>query len=152
MECSCECCRQACKTRPGWFSPGEVEKLASITGKTVKEIFDQYLAVDFYFDEGENTAVLAPATIAMETGTEYPFDPRGQCVFYKDDKCQIHAAKPNECSFYDHGKSEEVCFENRLKIVEDWKNNQNQIEELLQRKPEPPAPDIFSIISLLTPK
>jgi hypothetical protein len=90
MNCKCNVCQSACKKRPGWFAPGEVAKAAELMGMTPKEFFDKYICVDFYFntdDPEKSIFVLTPATNRAEPGKEYPFNPHGTCVFFKDGLC-----------------------------------------------------------------
>lgn len=149
MECGCKTCQTACSHRPGWFAPGQIAKAAALLGMTEKEFFNTYIGVDWW-EQQEPTYVLAPVTDAATPGSEYPFDPHGTCVFYKEGKCSIHAAKPHECAFYDHSKSDAICMEERQKLVKLWEDNQAEIERLLGRPPDRPSPDIFEVFGLLT--
>ena len=121
-------------------------------GLSLQEFFDKFLAVDYWSPEEALdvfTFLLAPAKRDMETGEMYPFEPRGQCVFFKDELCLIHPAKPFECAFYDHTSLDE-CFEERKKTAEKWQKHQKQIEKLLGRKPSIPMPSDSEFISMLT--
>lgn len=152
MECQCDKCRKACTVKPGWFKPGEVAKAAQLLGMDERDFFDKFIAVDWWENtdsEGAGpTYVLAPATKVIEPGTEYPYNPKGECTFFKDGKCQIHKAKPDECRFYDHEKSNDECSENKKAIVKEWRENQAEIEGFLGRKPNREPPTIFDILNL----
>lgn len=81
---------------------------------------------------------LSPASENSEPGKEYPFNPNGQCIFYKDEKCSIHAAKPFECKRYDHNLNEDK-EETRIvhrAVAEAWFPHQDKITQLLGREPE----------------
>jgi len=140
MECSCSTCKGACTHKPGWFMPGEAEKAAALQGMSLPDFFRAHLAVDWY-ERGWNeqpTFVLSPAALGNYRGEEFPGNPLGQCVFYdKAAGCAIHAAKPQECSFYDHTRNGEVPA-NHLKVADAWAapEHQAQIEWLLGRPPK----------------
>jgi Fe-S-cluster containining protein len=138
-ECDCARCQQACNHAPGWFRPGEAEKAATLLGLSLPVFFKRYLVANWW--EGEtNTFVLAPATVSAEAGREAPVNPKGTCVFYKGGRCQIHAAKPYECS---HGNPCEITDARierykaeRVNTVKLWSKRQPQIEQLLGHKPQ----------------
>ncbi len=120
--------------------PGEVAKAANLLGMTEQDFFNQYIGVDFYGETDNFVWTLAPITEKATPGKEYPFDPHGKCTFFKDGKCSIHAAKPDECRFYDHDTPDNVASEHRMGIVEQWRNNQEEINRLLGREPEVVTP------------
>jgi Fe-S-cluster containining protein len=136
-QCDCECCKRACTEKPGWFLPGEAEKVAEYLDITLKELFDDYLAVDWF--EGENGAddifLLAPAVKGEETGDMYPGDPRGTCVFFEDGKCAIHDVKPFECAQYHHDEKRSVLSSRHDGVPNKWVEHQKQIEDLLGKEP-----------------
>lgn len=130
--CQCNTCKSACERRPGWFMPGEAEKAAELLGMTKKEFFDKYLGIDWW--EGSDPIfLLAPATHRSRPGQEYPSNPRGACVLFKDGLCSIHAAKPHECRIWscktpvEEGEHEQVAMA--------WRDHQAEIVELLGREP-----------------
>lgn len=135
FECTCDKCKRACTYKPGWFLPKEAEKAAEHLGLSFKEFFDKYLGIDWWEGDKEDIFVLAPALVGEEIGSEYPGDPEGKCVFFnKDELCDIHPVKPFECA-------ELVCddtktHERHKAVAMAWKKHQNQIIELLGRKPE----------------
>lgn len=71
----------------------------------------------------------------MDPGEEYPANPKGQCVFFQEGKCAIHAAKPHECRMYIHQEPNESVHERHEAVATAWRDNQAQIEELLGRTP-----------------
>ena len=85
-ECQCETCKRYCvNNKPGWFIPGEAELTAAYLKLTLKELFDNYLGVD-YWAASNNLYLLIPALTNMQAGNIYPFNPFGQCVFYNDEE------------------------------------------------------------------
>jgi Fe-S-cluster containining protein len=137
---TCATCRQACAHKPGWFLPGEAELAAELMGLPLAEFFARFLAVDWWVADhriDRTTFVLSPAIAGEEAGAEFPGEPRGECVFYKDQRCQIHAAKPFECrehwcGNHDPGSPHEDA-------ARAWTAHQDQIGALLGRDPEAEA-------------
>jgi Fe-S-cluster containining protein len=131
--CTCQSCRNACTAKPGWFLPGEAEIAAESLGIPLPEFFAKYLAVDWW--EGEpDIFLLSPAVQGEETGTEFPGNPSGACVFLEGDRCRIHPVKPHECRMLWHGdKGESYSHEETAAA---WKDHQGQISDLLGREPE----------------
>lgn len=147
---SCQCikCQAACMYKPGWFKPGEAERAAKLLDMSFDEFFKKYLGVNWYVKDEGDIFVLAPATTEMSAGTEYPFNPIGKCVFYKDGLCQIHEAKPFECSHYIHDQNSELIESRKEEIAEAWTGHQNDIKVLLSREPQSEDADIFSMLGL----
>lgn len=134
--CSCNTCKNACRCKPGWFKPEEVEIAAKFMGLDVKTFFNKYLAVDWW-ENGNDIFILAPAIIGYE-GKMYPAEPRGKCIFFKDEKCIIHSVHPYECKEYTHN-CKNIEIQNRHKEVSklwDKEEYQEWIEELLRHKPK----------------
>ena len=131
VDCTCDGCQRACENKPGWFKPGEAEKAADFLGLPLQAFFKDYLAVDWW--EGEKDIfLLAPATDRSGTGTEYPANPKGECIFYKDGLCSIHPVKPFECKEYIHNKP---IGDRHQVVAKTWEPNQKQIKSLLGREP-----------------
>jgi Fe-S-cluster containining protein len=153
-ECKCESCSGACGQKPGWFLPGEPEKLAEYLGISLRKLFRKKLSIDFWCNrDATDVFIVAPATVKSTPGAEYPFDPYGRCVFLTDEgDCEVHEAKPFECKAYMHGDSKEKIKDRKKQIVSAWKENQRQIEKLLGRPPTAPKPDIFDVITKLAGK
>lgn len=143
-ECNCDKCQQACQRVPGWFRPGEAEKAAALLGLSLPAFFKRYLGVQWWEAE-RPTFVLAPAIVdRMEPGHEYPSNPRGQCVFFEEGRCAIHAAKPHDCAFTNPclpqtDERAAMLTRDRARTVTLWKRQQGQIRELLGRKPRAAA-------------
>jgi Fe-S-cluster containining protein len=140
QDCSCNACKSACEFKPGWFKPGEVEKVAKFLKLSKKDLFDNRLMVDWYISPGEHEGdvfVLSPAVVGRVPGAEFPGNPRGQCVFFKKNgKCEIHEVKPFECREMLHGESEDVVSSRHEAIGVSWIRHQRQITNLLGRKPQ----------------
>ena len=135
MECQCEMCQGACKFKPGWFLPEQIAKVAEHLKLTEKELFDKYLGVDFYQRDGEDIFILAPANKSMKPGAMYPFDPRGECIFFEDGLCKIHAVKPLECAEYDHTKNkEDIVKIHEEKIPDAWISKQEYVRQLYKNE------------------
>ncbi len=142
-QCACPVCTSACTYRPGWFAPGEVAKAAALLGLSEQDFFDRYLGVDFWLPDdsrNEEIAVLAPATTHGVPGQEYPYDPRGCCVFFHDGRCQIHAAKPVECAVYHHDFTQTDHMALRHLLLDWWKEEVSEVIRLLGREPVAPEP------------
>ena len=123
FSCTCAHCVSACRIKPGWFMPDEIEPLAANMGLSVQELFDTRLCVDRL---GE-TLVLSPAVVGVEPGAEFPPISLGVCVFFKDERCEIHTlGKPHECA-----KATHFGGANRLLVGEAWVPHQDRIRELL---------------------
>ena len=143
IECSCEECTSACHRKPGWFLPEEIKPAAELFGMTEKEFFNKFLSVDYYgneYDEHGNfipngfTFLLSPATNKSQPGEIFPFDPSGTCVFLKDGKCSIHAAKPFECKVYDHRQL--ISKDIHEHVAKAWLEHKDKIIELLGKEPK----------------
>lgn len=148
-ECACDCCQDACRLAPGWFAPGEAGQAAALLGLSVQEFFRQYLAVDFWAADALDgfVFVLAPANSNNPAGREYRFNPRGQCVFYREGRCLIHAAKPLECALYLHTDSRDDLARRKAELVLLWRQSK-EAEQLLGRRPVAPEPsdeDFFAM-------
>ena len=128
---TCATCQSGGTRKPGWFLPGEPERAAEFMGLPLEEFFRDYLTVDWW-DGDPDIFLLSPAIAGEETGTEFPGDPRGECVFYQEGRCQIHPVKPHECR-------ETWCGAGSGTIHRDtaaaWNAHQGQIRELLGREP-----------------
>lgn len=142
--CSCPDCQAACQHKPGWFKPGEAEKVAAYLNLSLEELFKTKLGVDWW-EADPMVFLLAPATTTMEPGHEYPGNPRGQCIFYKDGLCEIHAVKPFECArmMHDDGPTHDGQYHREAKDAWDSPEAQALIRTLLGREPESESFTIF---------
>lgn len=135
-ECRCRYCSEACNHKPGWFKPGEAEKVADHLGLSLEDLFKTKLGVDWWEGSGEDIFLLTPALSNMTPGEEYPGDPRGSCVFFEDGLCSIHSVKPFECGEYMHGDSHGEISSRHRSVADLWRDHQDQIETLLGREPQ----------------
>lgn len=138
-DCSCDTCVNACKTRPGWFAPGEAAKAAELLGMTEQEFFNQFLSVDYWYDSPP-IWIVTPSIVGAKTGWEYPDEgmlpKRGQCVFLDDSgKCCIHAAKPYECRKYQHDDDNNTIIDRHERVAKSWVGRHAEIFALLGREP-----------------
>ena len=136
MQCSCEVCTSACSYNPGWFLPGEVERLAEFLECSVQEVFDVFLCANYWIEDEGQTYVLAPLTTEDQhrAGGKASFSKRGDCIFLHEGLCQIHEVKPHECAWFDHRRSTSESANKHEFIKEMWKNQQDQIKQLLNGK------------------
>jgi Fe-S-cluster containining protein len=149
IECSCHHCVSACNKKPGWFLPEEIKAAADLLNLSVEDFFNQYLSVDYFGNPDSFTFVLAPATENSKPGQEYPLDPTGRCIFLKDGKCSIHAAKPFECKFYDHRKTKVDTSPVHEAIAKAWISHKDRIAELLGREPTVEPPNPFELMQFM---
>lgn len=101
--CTCDECVSACRHKPGWFKPGEAEKVAEFLGMSLQQLFNEKLQADYWVGDRYNGSGdilnLAPGIVEeLEEGRKMTsFFPRGTCVFLKNNLCEIHPVKPFEC-------------------------------------------------------
>jgi Fe-S-cluster containining protein len=150
QDCSCKTCRTACEVKPGWFLPGEAEKAADYMGLSIEDFFRQYLLVDYYFDDDDKDIfVLSPGILESKSGQEYPGDPHGTCIFYKDGKCSIHPVKPYECRKSIHDEGWEAVEQRHEYVARTWSHDReagNKIRKLLGREPQAESWGMFDAI------
>lgn len=128
--CSCGVCAKACEIRPGWFLPGEAEKVAEFLEISFKTLFDERLTVDFYLDVNDDdnkplrdAYVLSPALKGhVWAGGMAPYEYKGTCTFLDGSKCSIHDVKPFECRAYQHDDTAETVHERHKQIAKAWDN------------------------------
>ena len=120
-ECSCNVCKNACNYSPGWFKPEQIPIiLKHFKVKTIRDLLGKdRFAINWWVGDHENILVLAP-NIVGNSDIEYPADPRGPCVFYKDGKCEIYSVRPFECAKYIHSESSKIIRDRHFKISQEW--------------------------------
>ena len=136
QSCSCHICQDACRYKPGWFKPGEAEKVSDFLGISLERLFNDKLAVDWYERGDSPIFLLSPAVKANQAGVEFPANPKGECVFFDGEHCTIHPVAPFECRSYMHNMAKDKFIAVRTAVVESWDVNQDQIKALLGREPE----------------
>lgn len=147
-DCACKDCREACTYKPGWFVPGQVEKVAEYLYVPLATLFKKKLMVDWWVDTPNNVFVLSPAIVGGAPGHEFPGNPRGKCVFYKKGRCEIHAVKPRECREAHHERAPDDLHK---QMADKWRSKraQAQIRKLLGREPGAAEASLFD--SLMWP-
>ncbi|MFQ5850905.1 MAG: YkgJ family cysteine cluster protein [Candidatus Binatia bacterium] len=130
--CRCDICQGFCRTKPGWFKPGEAEKVAEFLKLDLERLFDGYLLVDYWLRRKSDILVLSPGIKESLPGRRFPLNPRGECVFFKNGLCKIHPVKPYECRVAHHASSDQSAHE---KVAKSWDNKkrQRQAKTLLRR-------------------
>lgn len=98
-----------CRSNPGWFAPGEVERAAELKKMSPDDFVRTYLVIDFVELEGRRVEVFAPVKLGRDgkplipTGTRtdklYQML-RSPCVFFDGQGCEIYDARPIECRAY----------------------------------------------------
>jgi Fe-S-cluster containining protein len=129
--CTCANCQAQCKHKPGWFKPGEPEKVAEFLGLTLQELFSQYLMPDSWELAEGSLLTLSPAIKGKKPG-EYLSWAQGECVFLKEGLCSIHAVKPFECRMVTHDTRGGV-FHQEAGLA--WAGHQDQIATLRENLP-----------------
>ena len=135
QSCYCVACKKACQHKPGWFLPGEAERVADYLKLSLKELFKTKLLVDWWADDPD-IFLLSPAIVGKDAGVEFSTDPRGTCVFFKNGLCAIHNVKPAECTEMIHGQKADETLARHEQIGKLWQPHQDQIKRLLGRKPK----------------
>lgn len=104
-ECTCKHCVSACHVTPGWFLPGEAEKVAKFLKMPFEKFAEKYLIKDHCSNQSASRApyVWSPRKIGADLPTDkirpaHTQEIQGTCVFLKDDRCSIHKVKPYECA------------------------------------------------------
>jgi Fe-S-cluster containining protein len=110
-----KCCGRGrcCENNPGWFAPGEMEKAAEHMGMDPGDFFNKYIvlnAVKLPNEPGQPVVEAFVPTKVDEKGEPLEGAGRrssrvyqymkGPCVFYKNQRCAIHPARPLECRKY----------------------------------------------------
>jgi Fe-S-cluster containining protein len=136
--CACYKCKGACRSKPGWYLPGEAERTAKLLGISLQELFDKYLCVDWYewfndWGDSHDTFLLAPATTKTDPGGISHYWNTGICIFLKNWHCTIHGAHPHECRKYSHVSRRRDNHRRHKAVAVAWDKpeHQEQIKALL---------------------
>jgi hypothetical protein len=116
--CTCEKCVRACEKTPGWFAPGEAEKVAEFMKMDFEEFAVLYLIKDHCDNANAEDApyVWSPRkSIDGEEKIRLWANQwrRGTCIFLKEFRCSIHEVKPFEC------KNSYSCKGNKIYHIRD---------------------------------
>ena len=133
FECACDQCVSACRRKPGWFKPGELEKAAALLGLTPQEFFDKHAAVDWWENWNEaDTQLLAPSLAHAHAGGMYPENPTGRCsLLDENDRCMIHEAKPYECAQLSHDDTVDEISTRHAAVARTWRDQQSRVRLFL---------------------
>ncbi|MCS6913719.1 MAG: YkgJ family cysteine cluster protein [Myxococcales bacterium] len=98
-----------CKSSPGWFAPGEVERAAALVGLSPDAFVRAYVVIDQVEIEGQRVEAFVPVKVGRDglplhqPGTRvdrlYRML-RSPCIFYDGQGCRIYPARPIECRRY----------------------------------------------------
>lgn len=149
--CACNTCKGACTTKPGWLKFGDEIIIAKELNLSVKELFQKHLLVDWWQDnEGQDYYGLTPCVTRISPGGMFTFNPRGQCVFFKDELCDIHSVSPFECGAHIHTDSDDQVMNNHRQAAQTWNCEEGKrlIKELLGKDPEPPTPHLTDLLGM----
>lgn len=142
MDCSCERCQNFCRSKPGWFTPDQIEPLARKLNLSVAELFRRHLTIDaVLMDEGgqrKAVYVLAPAMVGKKPGTISDPTEKGTCVWFQNEGCEVHDAKPRECGLVDHSTTPAEGNLIRASILKQWIPYKRFIQDLYGKKLKPP--------------
>lgn len=133
--CICDKCRSACQNKPGWFMPGEVEHVASHLEISLEDLFKSKLIVDWW-EDSPDIFLLSPGVINGRSGVEAQGISRGTCVFFKNERCEIHSVKPFECKEGIHDRVRRISRIIHKQVADAWRPHQDQIITLLHRNPQ----------------
>lgn len=123
--CGCDDCKAACLNSPGWFLPGEIERLADYLNLTLEALFRKYLAVGITeLPDGSKRHGVMPHKFRDHkrpghVWTLAELAEPGRCVFYDHGKCEIYPVRPFECSRMIHSHRKELKLLRRW-VVEQW--------------------------------
>lgn len=142
--CECKTCISACKTKPGWLKPGEAEKIAKHLNLSLQDLFDKYLSVDWYHSNNKDYYILSPVAKNNIPGEMFPYNPKGECIFFKDGRCEIHSVSPFECKEYYHEDTMDDLLERHKEVAESWEGKDEYLSNLLGHYPHPLEAESFN--------
>ncbi len=79
-------------------------------------------AIDWY-NEDKNILVFTPNIKGNEDSIQYPADPRGECIFFNNGKCDIYKIRPFECKEYIHTDVKEIADKRHVKVKNEWEKS-----------------------------
>ena len=122
VSCSCTVCKNACRTRPGWFIPEQLAEIEKFFGKSIHAMLGRELAIDWGCDRDMTGSILILApNIKNNRSIQYPAIPRGECVFVGEKGCIIYPIRPYECGVSVHSDDEEKDLMRHVEIAAKWK-------------------------------
>jgi Fe-S-cluster containining protein len=122
------------------MKPEDLAAMAKFLNKPEKGVFKRHLIVDWWQGGGlddKDIFVLAPAIVGEDAGGMMPYNPKGTCVFLKEDRCLVHDAKPFECRELFCGEPVHKGRGTHKAVAMAWNNGaaQKLIVDLLGREP-----------------
>ena len=107
-ECACQHCKVGCRTMPGSLMIGDPKRIIEHVEDRDGIIFTPDGAARFF--EGHFVASEGARVAKLQNGRPLIFDipsitpaqkPNGECVFFAEGRCTIHAVSPAGCSLVD---------------------------------------------------
>jgi len=93
--CSCRADRKSCQRQPGHLLPGQLKEIADALGLAVE-------AARRYFWNSPGMVLANSRTgRTFRVRTITPRFENGRCVFFKNERCEVHAVAPFGCRFFD---------------------------------------------------
>ena len=105
--CDCDGCQIGCRTMPGMCAPGDIERIAATRSPFMREA---WIEEHFVASEGAKVGRLNDrgGIDVFQIPTITPAQrPNGECVFYENGRCSIHAVSPIGCALVDVHQSKE---------------------------------------------
>lgn len=99
--------------------PEQIKELEQFLNKSWKEMLGKELAIDAWLNSEEENILLLSPNMVENNKIQYPFNPIGMCVFYKDARCSIYPVRPYECAVPDHNTKP---FNGHKEIAMEWKD------------------------------
>lgn len=121
-ECDCDTCKNACKNRPGWFLPEQINNILDhFDVDSIEDLVDKRkVIIDYWNNDDKDILLLAP-NIKGNNEIYYPAYPGGECIFFdKQGKCDIYNNRPYECSEYLHGQSTDTIEIRHELVKQKW--------------------------------
>jgi hypothetical protein len=130
--CKCPECVSACNQTPGWFLPGEAEKVAKYLKMKFEKFRKKYLVIDCWYTGDCDIWAYSPrkgnddSSYLRNTGAKWE---DSSCIFLKDGLCEIHNVKPKECKIvFCCGENSGGISDARESVVQQWKLSGNPLE------------------------
>jgi hypothetical protein len=119
VECSCDSCKNRCKTFPCLGTPEDIKKL-------IDAGYSQKLMLNYYVSHNsvsEDVYYISPATKGKECkfvvfpAIEYKYNDSRECVFFENGECTINDLKPIEGKLVDHSTED---LEIHYLVISTW--------------------------------
>lgn len=102
-ECDCAHCQVGCRTMPGALVPGDVARIVDHQIGIASPEAEQFILTHFVASEGARVAKLVDCRpLVFDIPSITPAQkPNGECVFFAEGRCTIHAVSPAGCALVD---------------------------------------------------